>query len=138
MKKLATMIMVLAVLFVGSAFADNMYAEVESMIPEEEHPWFRIIYTMDGDPELEEAPDPYTRYTVVAYVMQEIDSYHGHPAYMGIYENGKLVNLTSGYLVDDVTKETAFETVEAIKETASFEQINVVFGETVFYEEILK
>lgn len=138
MKKLVSMIMVLAVLFVGSAFADNMYTEVESMIPEEEHPWFRIIYTMSGDPELEEAPDPYAEYTIVAYVMQENDSYYGHPAYMGIYENGKMVNLTSGYLVDEVTKETAFDTVEAIKEKASFEQINVVFGETVFYEEILK
>ena len=137
MKKFVAVIVMLVVL-VGSAFADGiMYPEIESMIPEEEHTWFRIVFTMSGDPELEEAPDPYKTYTVVVYVMQD-DSDYGKPGYLGLYEDGKCIDLVSGYIVPEVIRETAADTIEEIKKDISFNMPNVCFGETTLYEEILK
>ncbi len=131
MKKVVAMIM-LVVLMVGSAFADGLYSEVESVIPEEENPWFRIVFTISGDPEIEEAPDPMKRYTIVAYVMKD-DSCYGKPSYLGIYDGDKVIDVASGYLIREVTKETAEDTIQAIKDM-TFELPDVCF----LYEEILK
>ena len=137
MKKFVAVMIMLVVFMVGSVFAEGLYSKVESMIPEEENIWFRMVFTMSGDPELEEAPDPYKTYTVVVYVMQD-DSDYGKPGYLGLYEDGKCIDLVSGYIVPEVIRETAADTIDEIKKDISFNMANVCFGETTLYEEILK
>lgn len=134
MKKLVAAIMLVLVVFmVGcSAFAEGNYPEVESMISEEENIWFSMVLTFTGDPEFEEAPDPHKTYTMVVYIMKD-NTNCGKPGYLGLYCEGKLIDSFSGYLIPEVTKETAADTANAMLKSAEHDLPTVYLSEITYY-----